>query len=701
LKKTIDSDKAAILETKTEGWITALRLTALSLQHCVNLDYLTLDSPDSHRFVMDYLFDEVISHLPPATQDFLMKTAILNRLCGPLCDTVAGQDDPECNGQAYLDWLQNINLFTIPLDDRQQWVRYHHLFQELLLLHLENSFKAKEIAALHKKAHKWFAENGYIEEAFYHALEGKDMHAAVRLVAQNRHDLMNREQWHRLDYWISQLPPKEIDKNPELLLLRAWLYETQSRDPDMIVALDKAEALLKGNGLDTSTRLELQGEIDILRARQFWANNDSKRVEILATRAIERVPVIAQYVYGGAKIMLAMAHQVNGNLEQAYAVLNQAFREGKQIFDIYQSRLLTAYCMVSWIAADLTELRQMAGEYLRLAKDQDRPDTESYCRYFSGIAHYQLNELEEAEKVLLPLFNRGYIVNTLGDVHGVFVLALIKLAQGKIAKADEIVESIINKIMDQQNMGLLTQVQAFRVELALRQGRIAEAEAWANRYELEKPGPMWRFLVPELTLAKVRVFQNTPESQRQAADLLHQLLEICQETHNTNCLIQIRVLQAMHHDMQGDHPAALAALERAVRLAEPGGGIRFFVDQGHQIANLLKHLAEKQIAVRFIGKILAAFREAELKALPDTVAHSTRFLSSPDRVEGEQHLTKRELEILTLLSRRFSNREISEKLFISLHTVKKHITNIFLKLNVQTRREAVEKAVGLGILIQQ
>ena len=697
LQVSIDKEKAVLLEKKTEGWVTGLRLIALSLGNEKELDRLTASLGGEEHFVMDFLLEEILLQLPAPIREFLIRTAILNRFCSPLCDAIMPPGVSTGNSRKMLDWLQKKALFIIALDKNKKWFRYHHLFQELLLRRLENEVTSEGIATLHHHAMTWFEEQDSIEEAIYHALQGQDTGAAVALVTRYRHNLMDREQWHRLDNWIKLLPARVVENKPELLVLKAWIYETQSRDEEMIRTLDNAEDQIQASPDGPSVYCRLQGEIDTLRARQYWAMNDSKNVSLYTDQALKKLEPEANYVYGGAMIMQAMAHQMNGHPQDANQILVRAFQLEHQAFSIYKYRIFTALCVINWLQADYGELRQIAGEYLRLTQNQDRPESESFARYFLGIALYQLNRLEEARSVLLPLVEKGHILNALTDVHGVFALGFIHFALGESNKAEDIINGLSARIMDQQNIGILGQVKAFRAALALRKGGKSKAVAWADRFHREKPGAMWRFLTPELIFIQVRIIQNDPEGREEAGASLSRLNDICRSTHNTNGLIEVLALQALLLEQDGHLAKALATMQEALTLAQPGGGIRNFLDLGPSIARLLLHLvAEKRVAP-YIGKVLSAFRASGIQSLTAVQASSTG--PSASHIEHPwELLTTRETEILLLLPQRLRNKEIAEKLFISPYTVKKHITNIFLKLDVQTRREAINKAIGLGML---
>jgi LuxR family maltose regulon positive regulatory protein len=278
-----------------------------------------------------------------------------------------------------------------------------------------------------------------------------------------------------------------------------------------------------------------------------------------------------------------------------------------------------------------------------------------------------------------------------------FAMALIYQALDRPDQAREMVESVVNYAFEMQNISLLQTAQAFQAELAIRQGNLSEAGHWAKTYDPDPLHVAYRFYVPQITLVKWFLALNTSESRQQATKLLSQLQNFFTSTHNSRILIEVRALQALLHDAEGDKPAALTALEDAIYLAKPGGQIRPFLDLGPKMAHLAHCLAERNTASRFIGNLLAAFRDENIDSQPRSAkdrfpAVSAQPLSTP--------LTRREIEILDLLAPGLVNKEIASQLFISPETVKKHTQNIYRKLNVSNRRQAVARAYELGILFR-
>jgi LuxR family maltose regulon positive regulatory protein len=650
---------------------------------------------------MEYIFTEVFSQQPPEISQYLVNTAILDRFCSPLCEAVCVHGvEPftrEIGGWEYISWLIKENMFLIPLDAQNRWFRFHHLFQKLLLNQLKRHLSPEDINALHAQASAWFAENGLMEEALKHALAGNNPVTAARLIAQHGFNLLNDEEWPRLERWLRMLPGDMIGQDPELLLLVSWLHVIYARYAELGSCLDKAEALFSAR----TTAEHIQGHLDALRGfEQFLAAN-GERTLTWTRRACENIPRKHRWARVFAFIIQAGAHQMLGDREKALSTIKEAMRDPDLGGGISQGYFQANPCFIYWMEADLTAMLQTAARSLRVAEECRVHQAIAHGLHFIGIAHYHRNELQAAEAKLVVVVKDRYSQHAWNFAHSAFALALIYQARGRTDEANQVGESVVSYALDTNNPVVLRVARAFQAELALRQGRLAEASHWASQFVAKPFVTMYRFYVPQLTLVRVLLAQDTMESREQAADLLKQLYDFVVSTHNTRFRIEMLALQAILHSSQRDEPAALKTLGEALTLAEPGGFIRLFADLGPPMADLLKRLVSQNVAVRYIGRILAAFSSDERGAAVDESDHTVAHPSDLSIQPLVEPLTNRELQILELLAQRLRNKEIAAKLFISAETVKKHLNTIYRKLNVTRRLQAVEKAHTLGILMRR
>jgi LuxR family maltose regulon positive regulatory protein len=335
--------------------------------------------------------------------------------------------------------------------------------------------------------------------------------------------------------------------------------------------------------------------------------------------------------------------------------------------------------------------------------DHRIPEAIAFSLYFNGIACYHRNDLQSAEEKLTRIIKDFYMYMQLVHTHGSFCLSLIYQAQGQPDKARERNRKMMEYAIDTGNQRMFQTARAFEAELALRQGDLSGAASWAKRFNPEPFLPPFAFYMPQLTLVKTLLALDTTNSRRQAADLLDRLKDFLVSIHYNKSLIEVLALQAQLHDTLGDGPVAREKVAEALALAEHGGFIRLFVDLGPQMADLLKRLHEQNVAVDYIKKLLGAFGDEEQVVVPYAADHQIASAHQPLRTPTlsqplVEPLTNRELDVLQLLAQRLSNKEIADKLHISIATVKSHIHNIYRKLNVNKRLAAVEKAKNIGML---
>jgi LuxR family transcriptional regulator, maltose regulon positive regulatory protein len=710
LGASLTDEAIAVLAEKTEGWAAGLRLATLTLRYSGEINGQIARLHAENQFVMDYLIDVVQAHVPPATQRFLLKTSILDQLCEPLCLEVvgsesAGPESADLQPQTHLAWLERNGMFTTALDTQGQWYRYHHLFRELLQARLVQQFSADKIAALHLRASAWFARNGFIEEALRHALAGQDTAAAVRLVAQHRHALLNTEQRPRLERWLHMFPGETLAHHPDLLLARAWIAELGRADTRTVLDLvDQAQALLDRMAGEPEHARQLQGEIDTLRSvEKGFAADDPGGTIALATHALEVMPQAWYMARIEAWLQLAGAYQMSGQVERSYAVLAAARREDPTDIVAPRARLWGSSCFIHWMAADLSGMLQAAHQTVSTGQASDQqPESLGWGHYFLASGYYQRNDLAAAELHANAVQEQRHASHRISVVQSAIVLAAIQQARGRSDEARLALERANDYFVETRNAALQPLVQGFAAELAAMQGDLGTAGRWATAVGPGIPlGIMAFFYAPQLTLPKVLLAINTPASRQQAAEVLSRLYDFVTATHSTRFTIEVLALQALLHDAQGDERAALALLERAVSLAEPGGFIRLFADRGPRMAVLLAQLRRTGVAPSYTGQILQAFGVstpvAPNQGAAQRAAQGVAVLPT-GRLEPVEPLTAREREVLALLAQRLSNKEIAQALVISPQTVKRHAVNIYQKLQVASRREAVANAIRLGLL---
>ncbi len=711
----IDTSVVTALVKKTEGWATGLRLAALSMRQQSDIDPKLLEPHVDAQYVMEYLFTEVFSKQPPEISRYLLGTAVLNRFCGPLCEAVCapGAESFTCEigGWEFIEWLKKENLFVIPLDPEKRWYRYHHLFQKLLLNMLNRQYSAKDINALHTQASDWFAENDQIDDALHHALAAGEVEKAGSLVARAGYQMMNNEQWPRLERCLHMLPQDFVERDPALLVLECWLHHVRQNLSGMVSCLKMIEAFNATAPQGTWVNVKhVQGHFEAQRGFIHCMDAEGESALAFSQRALRDIPLHHKRARLFADIYQLGAYQMTGNLETGLSIYQNSMRRYTERERISHAGYLGNLGLVYWVDANLIALQQTAECLLDAVKEHPQHATVSYGLYFLGITLYHRNELNNAEEKLAKVVKFYYAASPMNFAHSAFALAHTYQAQKKAGRAREICNSVVVDALESNNEDMLRIARAFEADLALRQGRLAEAFQWAEGYQVKPFRPTYRFYTPQVTLIRILLAQNTPDSLKQAADFADQLHDFLVSIHNNRFQIDVLALKALLYDSRGEGSASLESLAKALQLSEPGGFIRLFVDLGPQMADLLKRLIEKNVAVKYAGQILSAFREDAQGAVPGAFHHNQRSSSSSNsafRIPNStfhtsqplvETLTNRELEILELVTQRLQTKEIAEKLSISTETVNTHLKNIYRKLNVHNRRQAATRAKDLGIL---
>ena len=690
LHREISEAIAAEWARSTEGWVTALRLAALSLRHRGQEEDLSLRIRGDSRYLRDYLLAEVLAQLPKDFQDWLIKSAILERFCAPLCEAVYQMDRGQSgmSGKSFIHWLEVENLFLIPLDDRHEWFRFHHLFQEMLLHMLSASSRAGEIADLRMRASHWCAENNLLDEALRYALAAGKTDAAVDLVVRNRYELMNAEQWNRLDRWISQLPGEIVLQNAPILLAKAYIAMVRGKVFEIATSARQAELALDRIPRESMEYKIIQSELAI---PQSLLDNLAGQVIQSMTKAQNSLKLLsssAWYPRVVASGAIILGHQMLGDFEQGMSIYRDLFHDPALPVGLRMQLMVTP-----WIACfqegKLKEGLVIAQDALNFAEEFKYPTSISYARHNLGVMHYLRNEFTRAEPSLLALLEDRVTSAPTYLAMGAFALTLIYHAQNRMLESNRVMDVVSEHFVKSNNSMALALTKAFQVELALRRGKLAEAQLLSKNIDFELRPLAWFFYVPQLTAIKLLLAQGTTNGLEEARRRLELLDGQMAAVRRNSVRIDVLALLGLVLDALDDKPAALEKLQQALTLGKPGRFIRNFVDLGAPMANLLQRLKVQKIGgnhAAYIDQILASFPGVQIPR----AAAAQALLAEP--------LTQREMEVLSLLARRLSNKEIATRLFISPRTVKNHTMNIYQKLEVNSRRQAVEKARALGIL---
>jgi LuxR family maltose regulon positive regulatory protein len=702
------NDTIDLLTERTEGWLVGLRLAALSMRDLPDdRDFTQRLEGTGSSFVADYLISEVLSQQSPAHQEFLLRSSILDRFNAELCDALIESEDDilpaiaqpgTVSSAAILRGLKSANLFLIRLDQEGKWYRYQHLFRDLLRHRLHSQHDPEQIRTLHSRASRWFEKNGLIEEALAHAFSSGQVDRAAAIVSRQRYDLLNQARWQQLDSYLRRFPAEYVSAQPDMAMLKTWLIYHQGHYDQLPAALAQVEAAMTKRELTSEKARHLKGEINTVRSLVSISRANVEQTIAEAQFSLRNTPPELWIVRSLARVTLAAAYQAQGELGRAYEIVYGGIGDETHQSDRLKATTFLTACNIHWMAADMPGLIAVARKCVELCDQPHAGQIMRGARYHLGCVHYLQNDLDAAEDQFSRVVQRPYL--NYGDffAYSAFGLSLVHQARNRPQDAKQVAEMALAHILETGNMTLLPVANAFQAELALMQGELSAASHWAEQFNSPPPmGLMFRFYEPRLTLVRIRLAEATRSSRQQAAEYLEQLQDFAEITNNKIVLIAVLAMSAMVHAAEDDEPAALGALSKAVELAEPGRLTRLFVDQGSSMAQLLQALYE-QSEIRgnlrqYLAQILAAFP----KAVSDQ-SQSDAGTGLEPGLDMVTSLTTREMEVLELLEQRLTNKEIADELVISPDTVKSHTVNIYGKLDVHGRREAVDKAKQIGLL---
>ena len=554
LPAPLSEPAVALLEQRTDGWIVGLRLVSLSLRSMEDPETILESLSGADTDIADYLVAEVLSRQPPEIQKFLLRTSILDRFCASLCEAGAGSLDPECNTRACLDWVERANLFVIPLDNRREWYRYHHLFQELLQQRLLAEASHDQVVELHRRAAAWFAERGLMDEALRHALTANDLDLTARLMEQGVRDVLNREDRPTLERWLGLLPDEFIQSRPGMLMLKAWALLLSWQLGAIAKVLQQVEALLEEDagaaaGLDDPHELSLlRGQIALLRGQQAYYRNQPAVTLACCQEALALLHPSWTYVRGGAMLYWGMSMRASGQGDAAQRMLLDQYESGREKADGYALRLLFAACHNFVEAGQLEQAKQTAQLMLEQATRSRLVVLQGWAHYWLGLAGYYRNELDAAGQHLRELVEKRYTIHAMTARNGMIALALVHLARGETSEAWQTMELLSQ--LDMARVGYEPDdTRSLRARLHLLQGDLENAFRWADSYTAPVlDEPLTWLQDPHMIKAHVLLARGGEINAQAALDILDALCGIAGRTYNTRCQIEIMPLRALALD---------------------------------------------------------------------------------------------------------------------------------------------------------
>ena len=701
----IRASAIAELQERTEGWAVGVQLAALSLRDRPDPDDFVRAFSGSHRYVMDYLTEQVLARQADDVVSFLLETSILDRLCGPLCDALTGRTD----GQEMLERLEAAGLFLISLDEERRWWRYHHLFADLLRIRLQHE-RGERAPDLHRAATAWHEEHGFPDEAVRHALAAGDMPLAARLIELNVEGLLRRSEGATLESWLSALPAETLRSRPRLCLARAVKAAVES-DPERLDSLlTDAERAFATIGDEPhrpwverhlSVLTNIPAHISFLRADLARLRGDADAAETSDETALGYLSQDQWLLGSHVRWNLGVVEWLRGRLGEAERSLAGVFAERRAAGEGY---------LAMRVAYDLGQV-QLARGRLDAAADTYGlglvTASEGGCELpAAGMAHvglatilYERGELDAAlDHAVQGVSLSRHLAFTQPVATGLATIARIRQAQGDVDGALDAIEEAQGVGVSPDVVALMNPVPALRARLQLARGEIDAVAEWVRGRALVIDKPTYPRELEYLVLARVLLAQGEYD---QALGLLRILRNRASTQRRTNSVIDLQALKALVLAAGGDETAALASLSEAFVLAIPQGYVRVFVDEGPPMARLVGKLASSQRNGRM--ELPADVSGDDLERLQRAFGTGGTARRRSDRIELADSgvldlLTEREVEVLGLMAAGRSNQEIADDLFVVLDTVKKHVGHILDKLGAANRTQAVARARIRGLV---
>ena len=727
----------AVLAARTEGWAAGLQLAALSLRDREDVTGFVASFSGDHRYVLDYLAEEVLERQPEQVRTFLLETSVLERLCGPLCDAVTGGS----SGQRLLETIERANLFLVPLDEVRRWWRYHHLFADLLRVRLAQEQPGR-LPALHRAAAAWLESHGLVEDAIRHTLAAGDTTGAAQLAERNIEPMLGRGETARwratrlaprqdaaalvgdegaaVNAWLAALPAELVQSRPRLCAVRAIQAAIAGQAGELQHWLDTAERALAATDADGPSRTEpaapagwavdsptvdMPGTIAVLRADLARLRGDADHAIRLVRPILARLPAGERVLRCNAEWNLARAHWVNGELGEAEHLLAMLVAAAQAAGEYY---LMLA---VGW---ELSRVQRAQGrlhaalascqQALTVGAEAANPSVPALGIAQLGVAAvlYERDDLVGALELATEAVTRcRQLAGARLLAEGLTLLGRIRQALGDHVGALAAVADAERIGPSPDVVGLFNPAGTERARLLLAEGRLDQAAAWAAAQGLDADDlPDYAREDGYLLLARLLLAQGEPDRARR---LLARLQAVAAAQGRTGSLMELGVVAAGALAACGDQPGALAALAKALTLACPEGYVRVFADEGAPLAGLLDQLIAARhgraaptadVPGEYLARVRAAFQPGDARPIPPPAIPAAAMAVS----RLAEPLTERELQVLALLAAGTPNQQIASELVVALETVKKHVSHILSKLGAANRTEAVARARALDLL---
>jgi LuxR family maltose regulon positive regulatory protein len=693
------------LQAKTEGWPAGLALAAISLREEVQPEDLIRHLDGADRQVSDYLLDQVFINEPDKIREFLLQTATFHQFSASFLFDVVGSWRSEGEIQALLETIENSQLFLIPLDAQRSWYRYHHLFRQMLLSRQRFYYQPDQIAAYRRRAADWLIRHDQADEALVHLIAVADWVGTAQLVESQFCSMLNAEDYANIKHSLAYFPEDFITTRPGLLLMQAWIAHFGLRMAQMHSLTARIQAmldaaLLQNNAADSDVPLPgfeilphrtIQAHVWALDSVFLYLNNQGSRAVSLSRQALDAMPETWMFARGNVMVYLGLSMFMEGQYQQTVNLFTKTYESLQNTGTTYGARLLFTLAVIHLLHGELELCRQVAEILLRSSLAFNLLLMQGWGYYLLGRVYQEWNQLELAAGYYQLVVNQRFTANIFCSLESLLGFTFVQHILERRELAQQSLESL-EQLFLEQIAATPHPVMAMTAWLKLQHGNRVEARRWAESFSapVAEQAIVW-YHIPHVYKVKILMDARGPENSRVIDQLLDEIQELAERTHNNFTLVRVLSLRAVWLARQGASAAAQQTLTRALRLGRPGGFIHSFVIRGSEMLELLQAISPEFKSEPGIGEyldsIIAAF---SIPINPNPTPPTLR--------EIKTLLTERELEVLKLLSERLSIQEISARLFISPSTVQQHAHHIYRKLSATNKRQAVARAIELGVL---
>lgn len=672
---------------KTEGWIVGLRIALRILEDADNAEEAIAGISGNIHLISDYLLAEVLSKQPKEFQIQMLKASMFNRFCESLLVEVFEKDEQKVKGESVIfRRLITANVFCVHLDNEKKWLRYHHLFQDLLKKELVKTVDDNEIKEVQNSASVWFENNGYISEAIDYAIEAKNYDRALAIIKKNWLATFNQGLWYNVENWVLRLPKKVVDKSTMLSFIQAWVLCEKHQISNLPILLRKMESKYK----DFSN--EEKGYWSFFQCLFSYYSGDLEGACALINKAIELIPIKQLRFYYDAHFWRCMVLQSLGRQEEAIKKNKKMLRQvGMGADNVVLARLYGEQAFVYAFSANLRGLRIAARKLNNIEGLNGYAKAFGY--YFTASSCWWGGDLKNVAESFESVIKHRYQSNQRQSIDAYIAKALALQHLKKEEEANNVIQNMLDfagKIKEPDIYAATTSGQA---RLAILQGKLDAAINWLQSTESHPIGVLeWQWIEqPLITRCRVLIAKGTPNSLDAALQFLTESRTNAKLWHNKLREIEIIVLQAIALKLMAKDKQAMECLKEGVVLAEKGNWLMPFIESGHMLTVMLESIKKEGIAVEFINDIFKKIVD-NTKILSTQTPINNKYISNTSA-----KLSPREIEVLKLVALNLKNKEIGQKLYVTEATIKRHVYNMFKKLEVNNRLALSNKAKQFGL----